>query len=343
MKEKILEVKNLEVSFKTYAGISHAVRGIDFNLHKGETLAIVGESGCGKTVSSKAIMRLLPESNTIIGENSEVLFHGEDLLKKSENEMVSIRGSKISMIFQDPMTSLNPTMKIGDQIAESILIHRQISKEEAYKEALEMLQLVKIPNAEKRMKQYPFEFSGGMRQRAMIAMALSCEPELLIADEPTTALDVTIQAQILELLKQLRDEEKMSVVLITHDLGVVASLSNRISVMYGGLIMEEGLTDEIFYAPKHPYTRALLHAIPQPTTGVKERLEAIPGMAPSLTNPPAGCPFAERCKYACEKCESEMPAYRQYTRTQRAMCVFTEEELNAMDKEGKADRRTDYF
>ena len=180
-----------------------------------------------------------------------------------------------------------------------------------------------------------------MRQRVLIAMALCCKPKLLIADEPTTALDVTIQAQILELLKQLRDEEKMSVVLITHDLGVVASLSNRISVMYGGLIMEEGLTDEIFYAPKHPYTRALLHAIPQPTTGVKERLEAIPGMAPSLTNPPAGCPFAERCKYACEKCESEMPAYRQYTRTQRAMCVFTEEELNAMDKEGKADGRTE--
>lgn len=222
MKEKILEVKNLEVSFKTYAGISHAVRGIDFNLHKGETLAIVGESGCGKTVSSKAIMRLLPESNTIIGENSEVLFHGEDLLKKSENEMVSIRGSKISMIFQDPMTSLNPTMKIGDQIAESILIHRQISKEEAYKEALEMLQLVKIPNAEKRMKQYPFEFSGGMRQRAMIAIALACKPEILIADEPTTALDVTIQAQIMELIGELQKELDMAMILVTHDLGVVA-------------------------------------------------------------------------------------------------------------------------
>ena len=228
MKEKILEVKNLEVSFKTYAGISHAVRGIDFNLHKGETLAIVGESGCGKTVSSKAIMRLLPESNTIIGENSEVLFHGEDLLKKSENEMVSIRGSKISMIFQDPMTSLNPTMKIGDQIAESILIHRQISKEEAYKEALEMLQLVKIPNAEKRMKQYPFEFSGGMRQRAMIAMALSCEPELLIADEPTTALDVTIQAQVLALMKELNERLGTATILITHNLGCASSICDRI-------------------------------------------------------------------------------------------------------------------
>ena len=234
MKEKILEVKNLEVSFKTYAGISHAVRGIDFDLHKGETLAIVGESGCGKTVSSKAIMRLLPESNTLINENSEVLFHGEDLLKKSENEMVSIRGSKISMIFQDPMTSLNPTMKIGDQIAESILIHRQISKEEAYKEALEMLQLVKIPNAEKRMKQYPFEFSGGMRQRAMIAIALACKPEILIADEPTTALDVTIQAQIMELIGELQKELDMAMILVTHDLGVVASVADKIQVMYAG-------------------------------------------------------------------------------------------------------------
>ena len=222
-----------------------------------------------------------------------------------------------------------------------LMRYRKLNKKQAREEAIEALRKVGIPSPEKRLDQYPHEFSGGMRQRVLIAMALCCKPKLLIADEPTTALDVTIQAQILELLKQLRDEEKMSVVLITHDLGVVASLSNRISVMYGGLIMEEGLTDEIFYAPKHPYTRALLHAIPQPTTGVKERLEAIPGMAPSLTNPPAGCPFAERCKYACEKCESEIPAYRQYTRTQRAMCVFTEEELNAMDKEGKADGRTE--
>ena len=222
-----------------------------------------------------------------------------------------------------------------------LMRYRKLNKKQAREEAIEALRKVGIPSPEKRLDQYPHEFSGGMRQRVLIAMALCCKPKLLIADEPTTALDVPIQAQILELLKQLRDEEKMSVVLITHDLGGVASLSNRISVMYGGLIMEEGLTDEIFYAPKHPYTRALLHAIPQPTTGVKERLEAIPGMAPSLTNPPAGCPFAERCKYACEKCESEIPAYRQYTRTQRAMCVFTEEELNAMDKEGKADGRTE--
>lgn len=252
-----------------------------------------------------------------------------------------MRGKEFAMIFQDPMTALNPLKKIGAHLTEVLMRYRKLNKKQAREEAIEALRKVGIPSPEKRLDQYPHEFSGGMRQRVLIAMALCCKPKLLIADEPTTALDVTIQAQILELLKQLRDEEKMSVVLITHDLGVVASLSNRISVMYGGLIMEEGLTDEIFYAPKHPYTRALLHAIPQPTTGVKERLEAIPGMAPSLTNPPAGCPFAERCKYACEKCESEIPAYRQYTRTQRAMCVFTEEELNAMDKEGKADGRTE--
>ena len=302
MKEKILEVKNLEVSFKTYAGISHAVRGIDFNLHKGETLAIVGESGCGKTVSSKAIMRLLPESNTIIGENSEVLFHGEDLLKKSENEMVSIRGSKISMIFQDPMTSLNPTMKIGDQIAESILIHRQISKEEAYKEALEMLQLVKIPNAEKRMKQYPFEFSGGMRQRAMIAIALACKPEILIADEPTTALDVTIQAQIMELLKSLQVNEGKSIILITHNMGLVAEMADEVCVMYMGRVVEFGSLEDIFDHTSHPYTKALLRSVPVLGLGDNQKLETIPGVTPNPVDLKEGCEFADRCSECMEKC-----------------------------------------
>ena len=317
MKEKILEVKNLEVSFKTYAGISHAVRGIDFNLHKGETLAIVGESGCGKTVSSKAIMRLLPESNTIIGENSEVLFHGEDLLKKSENEMVSIRGSKISMIFQDPMTSLNPTMKIGDQIAESILIHRQISKEEAYKEALEMLQLVKIPNAEKRMKQYPFEFSGGMRQRVVIAIAVACRPQILICDEPTTALDVTIQAQILELIRNLQAEYHMSVIYITHDLGVVANVADRVAVMYAGQIVEVGKVDEIFYDARHPYTWALLSALPQ--LGVKgEALPTIDGTPPNLFNKIKGDAFAPRNRQALAIDFEEEPPYFEVSETHKA-------------------------
>ena len=297
MKEKILEVKNLEVSFKTYAGISHAVRGIDFNLHKGETLAIVGESGCGKTVSSKAIMRLLPESNTIIGENSEVLFHGEDLLKKSENEMVSIRGSKISMIFQDPMTSLNPTMKIGDQIAESILIHRQISKEEAYKKAVELLEEVGITNAEKRMKNYPHQLSGGMRQRVVIAIALSCDPYVLICDEPTTALDVTIQAKILELIQDLQKKKGISVIYITHDLGVVAKVADFVNVMYAGKIVETGSIEDIFYRPLHPYTWGLLSAMPDLNTDDPE-LYTIPGSPPNVTKEIKGDAFAPRNKYA---------------------------------------------
>ncbi len=233
MSEKILEVKDLQVNFRTYAGISHAVRGVDFYLNRGETLAIVGESGCGKTVTSKAIMGLLPESNTDIKKDggSAILFNGENLLDYTEKQMTQIRGRKISMIFQDPMTSLNPTMRIGEQIMESILIHHDVKKAEAEKQALEMLELVKIPNAKARMKQYPFEFSGGMRQRAMIAVALACKPEILIADEPTTALDVTIQAQIMDLIGELQKELNMAVILVTHDLGVVASVADRIQVM----------------------------------------------------------------------------------------------------------------
>ena len=334
MKEKILEVKNLEVSFKTYAGISHAVRGIDFNLHKGETLAIVGESGCGKTVSSKAIMRLLPESNTIIGENSEVLFHGEDLLKKSENEMVSIRGSKISMIFQDPMTSLNPTMKIGDQIAESILIHRQISKEEAYKEALEMLQLVKIPNAEKRMKQYPFEFSGGMRQRAMIAIALACKPEILIADEPTTALDVTIQAQILELMQDLQKKLGMAIIMVTHDLGVIASMCDEIIVMYGGRVCERGTADDIFYRPCHEYTKGLLRSIPR-KDNMNERLVPIGGTPINLLNMPKGCAFCPRCEAAMKICLDEVPQEIRMSDTHLASCWMNVKKMYEAQEENK--------
>lgn len=322
MSEKILEVKNLEVSFRTYAGISHAVRGVDFYLNRGETLAIVGESGCGKTVTSKAIMGLLPESNTEIrkGEGSAILFHGDNLLDYNEKQMSQIRGSKISMIFQDPMTSLNPTMKIGDQIMESILIHQDISKAEARNQALEMLKLVKIPNAEERMKQYPFEFSGGMRQRAMIAVALACKPEILIADEPTTALDVTIQAQIMELIGSLQKELKMAVILVTHDLGVVASVADRIQVMYAGKIVERGVVDEIFYKPSHPYTRALLNSVPKIYTNNKETLYSLKGTPPDLINPPAGCSFAPRCEYGMMVCRKRYPDITRFSDSQECSC-----------------------
>lgn len=334
--KRLLTVENLKTTFSIHKTQVEAVRGADIHVDDGDILAVVGESGSGKSVLMKSIMGLLPDNAVITADCLEYM--GKNLLTLSDGERRKMRGSDFAMIFQDPMTALNPLKKIGYHLTEVLMRHRGLSKKEARAEAVEALKKVGIPSPESRLNQYPHEFSGGMRQRVLIAMALCCKPKLLIADEPTTALDVTIQAQILELLKQLQQEEKMSIVLITHDLGVVASLSNRISVMYGGLIMEEGLTDEIFYRPKHPYTRALLHAIPQPVTGIRERLEAIPGMAPSLVNPPSGCPFEERCKYACDKCRIQIPAYRQYTDTQRAMCVFTGEELDRMDgnAEGKA-------
>ncbi len=322
MSEKILEVKDLNVSFHTYAGTSHAVRGVDFHLNQGETLAIVGESGCGKTVTSKAIMGLLPTPQTQIKKDgdSAILFHGENLLNYTEKQMTHIRGSKISMIFQDPMTSLNPTMKIGNQIMESILIHQKISKKEAEKQALEMLELVKIPNAAQRMKQYPFEFSGGMRQRAMIAVALACKPEILIADEPTTALDVTIQAQIMDLIGELQKELNMAVILVTHDLGVVASVADRIQVMYAGKIIERGTVDEIFYHPTHPYTRALLSSVPKIHTNNKETLYSLRGTPPDLINPPVGCSFAPRCEYGMKICRQKYPDITQFSVSQQCSC-----------------------
>lgn len=331
-KDRLLTVENLKTTFMIHKSKVAAVRGASIHVDNGDILAVVGESGSGKSVLMKSIMGLLPENADTTADRLEYM--GNDLLTLSEDERRKMRGKDFAMIFQDPMTALNPLKKIGAHLTEVLIRHRGLNKQEAREEAIDALRKVGIPSPEKRLDQYPHEFSGGMRQRVLIAMALCCKPKLLIADEPTTALDVTIQAQILRLLKKLQEEENMSVVLITHDLGVVASLSTRISVMYGGLIMEEGLTDEIFYAPKHPYTRALLHAIPQPTTGVRERLEAIPGMAPSLVDPPAGCPFAERCKYVCDKCHESIPKYRQYTDTQRAMCVFTGDELDQKDKGG---------
>ena len=322
MKDKrILEINNLHVSFKTYAGLVQAVRGVSFHLNKGETLAVVGESGCGKTVTAKAIMGLLPEPQSIIDkEKSSILINGKNLLDLSDEEMTHVRGKQISMIFQDPMTSLNPTMKIGDQIAESIMIHENKSKEEARKEALRMLELVKIPNAKERLDQYPFEFSGGMRQRVMIAIALACNPEVLIADEPTTALDVTIQAQIMDLIGELQKELNTGVILVTHDLGVVASVADRIQVMYAGKIVERGTTDEIFYSPRHPYTYALLKSIPKLSSDRREKLYSLVGTPPDLTNPPKGCPFAARCEFSMKVCRAVHPDTVAFGDTHEASC-----------------------
>ncbi|PLR89782.1 ABC transporter ATP-binding protein [Bacillus sp. T33-2] len=293
--EALLQVNNLHVSFNTYAGKVQAVRGVNLYLKQGETLAIVGESGSGKSVTSKTIMKLLPNNSARI-EEGEILFEGKDLVKFSEKEMQSVRGSEISMIFQDPMTALNPTMTIGDQIVESLIIHEQMGKKEARQRALDLLNLVGIPNADARIKQYPHQFSGGMRQRVVIAIALACNPKVLIADEPTTALDVTIQAQILDLMKDIQKKMGTSIIIITHDLGVVANIADRVAVMYAGKIIETGTVEEVFYTPKHPYTWGLLGSMPNMET--KEELVAIPGTPPDLINPPKGDPFAERNEFA---------------------------------------------
>lgn len=293
--ETILEVKDLHISFKTYAGIVQAIRGVDLTLKKGETLAIVGESGSGKSVTSRAIMKLLPEGISNISKG-EILFYGQDLVSLSERKMQNIRGSEISMIFQDPMTALNPTMKVGLQVVESVRKHRKIAQKEAKKIALELFELVGIPNVELRYNQYPHQFSGGMRQRIMIALALACNPKILIADEPTTALDVTIQAQILDLLKDIQKKTGTAIILITHDLGVVANIADSVAIMYAGKIVEKGTVDEIFYDPRHPYNWGLLSSMPNLDT--KGELISIPGSPPNLMNPPKGDPFAARNEYA---------------------------------------------
>lgn len=305
--EKMLDVKNLEVSFHTYAGEVKAVRGVSFDLKKGETLAIVGESGCGKSVTSKAIMRILDTPPAEIKAGSEVFYGDLDLLKLPEKEMRQYRGAEISMIFQDPMTSLNPTMKIGKQIAESLKIHRGMNSKEASDEAVKLLELVRLPNPKKRANQYPHEFSGGMRQRAMIAIALACNPKVLIADEPTTALDVTIQAQIMDLIGDLQKKLGTAVILVTHDLGIVASVAHKVQVMYAGQIIERGLTEEIFYNPQHPYTWALLQSVPRLGTEKKGKLYSLGGTPPDLIQPPLGCPFAARCEYCMAICHEAMP------------------------------------
>ena len=306
MEEKeILRIKNLITTFKIQGKSVQAVRGVDLTVRSGEILGFVGESGSGKSVSMKSVIRMLPDSARIQAE--EMVFEGEDLLAKDEKQMRQIRGSRISMIFQDPMTSLDPLKRVGSHIEEVLIRHRGIGRREAAAEAVELLRKVGVPSPETRVREYPHEFSGGMRQRVLIAMALSCHPKLLIADEPTTALDVTIQAQILDLIRELQQQEQMSVVLITHDMGVVAQLCSRVAVMYGGMIMETAEAEELFEHPGHPYTEALLRSVPSIDEGEGERLIPIEGHAPSLLTPPPGCPFEPRCPYRKAECAMRCP------------------------------------
>lgn len=311
MTDNLLEVKDLHISFKTYAGKVHAVRGINFELKKGETLAIVGESGSGKSVTSNAIMRLIPQPPGNY-DKGEIIFDGKDILALSEDEVASIRGNDIAMIFQDPMTALNPTIKIGHQITEVFKIHRKdIDNTEAKRRAIELLELVGIPYPEKRFEQYPHEFSGGMRQRVVIAIALAAEPKLLIADEPTTALDVTIQAQILELMKEIQQNTETAIIFITHDLGVVANVADKVAVMYAGQIVEYGSAHEIYYNPKHPYTWGLLGSMPDLDSNDQEELYTIPGAPPNLIDPPKGDAFAPRNQFALAiDYEKEPPLFK---------------------------------
>jgi len=303
-KKLLLEVKNLKTYFFTEDGIVKAVDGVDFEVYKGETLGIVGESACGKSVTAFSIMRLLDYPGKTVGE--EVIFKGENLLKKTEDEMRRIRGKEIAMIFQEPMTALNPVLTVGFQISEALMTHFKISKKEALKKSIELLKKVEIPIPEQRVNEYPHQLSGGMRQRAMIAMAMSCDPVLLIADEPTTALDVTIQAQILDLMKSLLREFNGSLIMITHDLGVIAEIADRIAVMYAGKVVEYADKKTIFHSPLHPYTFGLLTSIPRLDVEIK-RLNVIPGIVPNPLHFPTGCKFNPRCRFATNKCREEEP------------------------------------
>ncbi|KRL38024.1 oligopeptide ABC superfamily ATP binding cassette transporter, ABC protein [Liquorilactobacillus uvarum DSM 19971] len=313
MAERILDVKNLKIDFHTYAGAVKAIRDVSFHLDKGETLAIVGESGSGKSVTTKSLMGLLANNAEVTG--GSIMFHDQDILKKSEKEMQNIRGKDIAMIFQDPMTSLDPTMRIGQQIAEPLIKHKHVDKKKAWSQALELMKLVGITDAEERIKNYPHQFSGGQRQRIVIAIALVCYPEILIADEPTTALDVTIQAQILELMKELQEKIETSIIFITHDLGVVAGMADRVAVMYAGQIVEYGTVDEIFFNPQHPYTWGLLNSMP---TLSSTKLEAIPGTPPDLLDPPKGDPFVARNPYAMKIDAEQRPPFFKVSETHYA-------------------------
>ncbi len=315
----LLDVRNLEVRFFTRDGVVHAVNGVSFQLNEGETLGIVGESGSGKSVTVLSILRLIPQPPGRITKG-EVFFQGVDLLKLDEADIRRIRGSKIAMVFQDPMTSLNPVLTIGRQITEVLETHMGMSPREARQRAIELLRMVGIPNAEERLNDYPHQFSGGMRQRVMIAMALACHPQILIADEPTTALDVTIQAQIIDLVKRLRDELGMAIIWITHDLGVVAGLAHRVVVMYAGYIVEEAPVLELYHNPRHPYTLGLLGSIPRLDRRERRRLVSIDGMPPDLLGLPGGCPFAPRCPYVLDRCWEENPRLEEIAPNHRIAC-----------------------
>lgn len=324
MSEKLLEIKDERLSFFTPAGEVKALNGVSFSMEEGEVLGIVGESGSGKSVTAYSVMGLTAHPGKLIG--GTINFNGHQIDKMSEKEMRKIRGNEVSIIFQDPMTSLNPVYTIGNQITEVICLHTGKSKKEAHDRAKELLELVGINEPAKRLKQYPHELSGGMRQRVMIAIALACEPKLLIADEPTTALDVTIQAQILELMQELRKKLGMSIIMITHDLGVVASMCERIAVMYAGHIVEYGTADEIFYEPKHEYTKGLIKSIPKLNVQETERLIPIEGQPVDLLNPPAGCPFAPRCANCMKICLREMPRKTELSDTHYSQCWLLQKE-----------------
>lgn len=325
----ILEVKNLRVSYHTYAGEVKAVRGVQFSLEKGQALAIVGESGCGKSVTAKSIMGLIKAPQGEMKENSEILYHGENILKYNKKQWQHYKGGECAIIFQDALASLNPTMRVGKQIMENLMGHKNMTKQEAAKEAVEMLRMVGIPEPEKRVRQYPHEFSGGMRQRVMIAMALACRPKLLIADEPTTALDVTIQAQILRLMNDLKRENGTSILFITHDLGVINQMADYVAVMYCGQVVER-VPAKMLFDPKteysHPYTEGLLVSIPRLDTPTNQRLEAIPGAVPHPLDLPKGCKFAPRCKYATEKCHEAEPPMTHLTEEHHIRCYYPNKE-----------------
>ena len=329
-KHKLLEVKDLKVSFFTPAGEVKAVGGISYDLDYGEVMGVVGESGSGKSQEAYSIMGLLQSPGKVVG--GSITFEGQDVLSFTKDQMTEFRGSKVAMIFQNPMTCLNPVYTIGNQLVEALRAHdKKISKEEAEKRAMEMMEMVGINNVQKRMKQYPHEFSGGMRQRVMIAMGLICHPQLLIADEPTTSLDVTIEAQILDLLKELRDKMNTSIILITHDLGVIAKMCDRVLVMYGGKVAEKGTVDEIFYETAHPYTAGLIKSIATLDTSKNQKLVPIDGTPPDLFAPPKGCPFAARCEFAMKVCYEEQPEFHRLSDEHTCACWLQHEYAPKVD------------